>query len=108
MEWEIVSIFATANEKWDLLVAQWGDSGGLFLAPRVLVLEIQFLEDLVLRFGGLKNSFYLCIRNSETGCSGVSAEKKFLEYLVEWKIVCTFAKPTAEKAVNGKEFIDIY
>ena len=40
------------------------------------MLEIEFLEDLVLRFGGLKNSFYLCIRNSETGCSGVSVEKK--------------------------------
>ena len=39
------------------------------------MLKIQFLEDLVLRFGGLKNSFYLCIRNSGTGCSGVSAEK---------------------------------
>ena len=37
----------------------------------------------MLRFGGLKNSFYLCIRNSETGCSSVSVEKKFLEYLVE-------------------------
>ena len=30
----------------------------------------------MLRFGGLKNSFYLCIRNSETGCSSVSVEKK--------------------------------
>ena len=42
------------------------------------MLEIQFFGDLVLRFGGLKNSFYLCIRNSETGCSGVSVEKSFL------------------------------
>ena len=37
----------------------------------------------MLRFGGLKNSFYLCIRNSEMGCSSVGAKKKFLIYLVE-------------------------
>ena len=76
MKWKIVSIFASANEKQDLSVAQWGDNGGLFLAPRVWVLEIEFLGNLVLRFGGLKNSFYLCIRNSETGYSSVSTEKK--------------------------------
>ena len=43
MEWEIVSIFASANEKQGLSVAQWGDSGGLFLAPLVRVLESKFL-----------------------------------------------------------------